>query len=347
MLVLVTGATGTLGRVTIARLLAEGHKVAVLTRRPYRAQTLFAETVAIHEWHPITEAVPKGALDGVDAILHLMGEPFAGRPASDRAVRAVQSRVNATRRLVAAIGAAPVRLVTTSMALPATDHDSKPKGLLADGSPRLGSSGRSKERAASVAEWEAEAQTAAAHGASVAIVRLGLLAAPSGPLAALVRLARRGVGADLKGVMVPAITLPDAAALLSGLLANRDLDGVMDGVAPEPVRGDALALLMASLSPVGRIVPLPGRFLDRSLGLSMALLQGRQPLAPHRLLEAGAIFSQPDVLVALELAIAEAATAPAAEAMRWRDWLPRGRTGRHGSAPAASVAEPERLTPQA
>ncbi len=351
MLVLVTGATGTLGQATVQRLRTEGHEVAVLTRRPVRARMLFGEAVAIHEWHPVAEAVPVAALDGVDAVLHLMGAPLAGRATADRAERAVHSRVNATRRLVAAIGTRPMRLVVTSMALPASSDATGAEGEAGAGrthaGPPIAMAGRRSGWFDAVAAWEAEAQVAAGLGTSVAVVRLGLLAAPSGPLATLVRLARRGLGVDLTGAVVPAISLPDAAALLSGLVASRDLDGVLNGVAPEPVRGEALAETLAGLSPFGRIVPLPGRLLDRSLGLAMGLLKGRHPVTPHRLIAAGATFSQPDVRAALELAVAEAATAPATEAMRWRDWLPRGRMCRHGSEPAASVPEPERLTPQA
>lgn len=64
--ILVTGGTGTLGRVVAEKLVANGIEVRVLSRRPAPADTLYAwRTGDLH-----TGAGIDGAVAGVDAIVH-------------------------------------------------------------------------------------------------------------------------------------------------------------------------------------------------------------------------------------------------------------------------------------
>lgn len=48
-LFLITGATGKLGRVLTPKLIAEGHRIRVLTRRPETARELYGDKVEISE----------------------------------------------------------------------------------------------------------------------------------------------------------------------------------------------------------------------------------------------------------------------------------------------------------
>ena len=91
MTVLVTGATGDLGGRLVARLLAEGHTVRILTRRPFMAHRQLGDQVAIHEWHPGVEPAPRDALDGIETVIHLMGAPLGGRGGAETAARYMRS----------------------------------------------------------------------------------------------------------------------------------------------------------------------------------------------------------------------------------------------------------------
>ncbi|MFG3580907.1 SDR family oxidoreductase [Micromonospora chersina] len=94
MRVLVTGATGRLGRVTLPRLRDEGHAVRAVSRR--------ARGDVGVEWVAADLATGEGlaaAVDGVEAVLHLASSP-------DR--RTHQIDVLGTRRLVLAAGHAGV-----------------------------------------------------------------------------------------------------------------------------------------------------------------------------------------------------------------------------------------------
>ena len=76
MKVVVTGGTGFIGRALIAKLRERGDTVVALVRSRERAKSLAAELVEADiessgEW--------RNALEGCDAIIHLAGEPVAGK----------------------------------------------------------------------------------------------------------------------------------------------------------------------------------------------------------------------------------------------------------------------------
>ena len=73
MRVLVTGATGTIGRSVCDALLARGDEVVGLTRSPEGARGT-NPTVRWHAWDPTLERPPAEAFDGVDGVINLVGE---------------------------------------------------------------------------------------------------------------------------------------------------------------------------------------------------------------------------------------------------------------------------------
>ena len=48
-LILVVGATGGVGQLVVAKLLAQQYRVRILTRNPSKAQQLFAQQVEIYQ----------------------------------------------------------------------------------------------------------------------------------------------------------------------------------------------------------------------------------------------------------------------------------------------------------
>ncbi|MGE0767711.1 MAG: NAD-dependent epimerase/dehydratase family protein [Hyphomicrobiaceae bacterium] len=283
-----TGATGPVGQAVVARLLAEGHDVAIVTRRPFLAQRLYGHTSAIvHEWHPLSEPLPRAAIEDCDRVLNLMGAPLSGGRWRDRETLAVASRVTALRRIRDAFAGRQPRLVSVSMVI-------APAGAGEPLHEAMAASGQSMPAGHAVATWEAEAQAAQREGSSVAIARLGLVATSNGILHELARLAKRGVVPNLKSSLIPAIALDDAAELLAGLLDARGIDGIVHGVAPSPVRGEAVMRALRALSPLPRPMIVPPSLLRRRLGLSLGLLGCRRRIVPEVLKQAGADFARPD-----------------------------------------------------
>ena len=103
----ITGGTGFLGRQLGARLAARGDELVVFTRSPDEAASpARARAVA---WHPIQEPAPADALRGLDAVVHLLGEPVLGRWTEAKRARIRDSRVLGTRHLVEGLEACSER----------------------------------------------------------------------------------------------------------------------------------------------------------------------------------------------------------------------------------------------
>ena len=99
--IVVSGASGLVGRQLVAFLRTGGHTVYRLVRREPAAQDEIP-------WNPQAGEIDAAALEGMDAIVHLAGESIAGgRWTQARKQRILTSRVDGTRLLAETIAPAP------------------------------------------------------------------------------------------------------------------------------------------------------------------------------------------------------------------------------------------------
>jgi uncharacterized protein len=106
--VVVSGATGTIGRAVVAALRARGDEVTALTRDPARARAALGDAVEAAAWpDPKADPPPAAALSGRDGVVHLLGEPLAQRWTEEAKREIRDSRVSGTRNLVAAQAGLP------------------------------------------------------------------------------------------------------------------------------------------------------------------------------------------------------------------------------------------------
>src|SRR5438045_4422021 len=108
MRILVTGATGLIGKALCRVLLDEGHEIVVLSRRVETARVVPGGRA--FRWNAEAEPPPAEAWEGVEAVIHLAGEPVAVRWTEEQKRRIRDSRVKGTRNLVegmARLAAAP------------------------------------------------------------------------------------------------------------------------------------------------------------------------------------------------------------------------------------------------
>src|SRR5688500_3436128 len=108
MRVVLTGATGTIGRAVAGALRERGDAVVALSRDAARGRERLGEGVEVHAWpEPTLGAPPAAALAGADAVVHLLGAPVSQRW-TERAKRSIrESRVAGTRGLVRGLAALP------------------------------------------------------------------------------------------------------------------------------------------------------------------------------------------------------------------------------------------------
>ena len=184
MKIALTGATGFIGTKLVAALLARGDHVTVLTRDAARARAKLGQPPAPAVPLTIVEAnleqpgVWQAALDGVEAVVHLAGEPIAGKRWDARQKQILRdSRIESTRHLVQAIATAAVRprvLVSTSGA----DYYPFAKtgvGDFDDDEVTEADPAGDGFLAKLCTGWEAEARAAEALGVRVVIMRTGVV----------------------------------------------------------------------------------------------------------------------------------------------------------------------------
>lgn len=305
MHVVLTGATGFLGRALVLRLLGDGHAITALVRDAGRARAALGAAPAIV---PLADdAEVRRAVAGADAVVNLGGEGIMDRRWSAARKRAlVASRVDLTRRLVDAIAARGRRLPVLVSASAVGWYGDRGDDVVDEAAPA------GDDFAARLCrDWEAAAEAARPHVDRLVRARIGVvLGAGGGALASLAPPFRVGVGGPLGGgrQWVPWIHLDDAIEALRDAAVEPRLDGAVNLVAPTPVRNRDLAAALGRVLHRPAVMPAPAPLLRLVLGERAGLVLGGQHVVPAALTRAGFRFARP----ALDDALREALTGDAA-----------------------------------
>ena len=294
MRVLVTGASGFIGR----RLVSKLKGAVVLSRDPEAARRALGDVEA-HRWEPAEGPPPAAALEDVEAVFNLAGESVAGRWSTERKRKILESRVNATRNLVSAIaarrsGARPAVLISASAV---GYYGPRGEDLLDESAP----AGDDFLAEVCVA-WEAEAARAREVGVRVVSPRIGIVLGPGGgALRSLLRPFKLGLGGRLGDgkQWMSWIHLDDVVGLLLHAKETRAVAGAMNTVAPAPVtnREFTRALGAALMRPA--LLPVPSFALRIALGEFAGALLGSQRVEPRVALATGYRFAWPSLDEAL------------------------------------------------
>ena len=298
MRVTVTGATGTIGRALVGELTGRGDEVTALSRDPATAG-LEVETLGWPD--PKKERPPAGAFHGRDAVVHLLGENLAQRWSGEAKREIRDSRVLATRNLVAAL-----------KALPEAD---RPRTLVSQsavgwygprGSERIDEDqpGGGDFLAGVVRDWEAEAQKA--DGMRVVLTRTGVVLSPQGgALAKMLPFFRLGIGGPVAGgkQYVPWVHMDDVVGAILFCLAEQ-CSGPVNVTAPEPATNKELSRTLGRVLRRPAFAPVPALAVKVLYGEMATIVTTGQRVVPGRLMELGYEFRQPDLEAALRSATA-------------------------------------------
>lgn len=301
MRVVVTGATGTIGRALVAELLDHGDEVVALARDAERATAVLPPGTAVAEWRqPDAEPAPAQALAGADAVVHLAGATVAQRWTAKAKEAIRSSRVEGTRNLVAGMAAAlphPRVLVSQS----ASGYYG------ARGDEPLDESAPPGEGflASVVTGWEAEARKAADLGVRVVCTRTGVVLSPrGGALAKMLPPFRLGIGGPVAGgrQYVPWVHLDDAVGAIRFCIGDERAEGPVNVAAPEPVTNRELSRALGRVLRRPAVVPVPALALRALYGEMATIVTTGVRMTPRRLSELGYRFRHPDLEPALRAA---------------------------------------------
>lgn len=229
MKIVITGASGLIGRRLITELQKQGHFIHALVRNKNSVSELPESQV--FTWDTFSNSFPLEAISGMHAVIHLAGGPIAeGRWTRAKKERIQKSRWIGTKNLVSAIGSLPQslrpKIFLSASAIGLYGHtgdnmidESAPagQGFLAD----------------TVLGWEEEAKKAAElHGLRVCLLRLGVVLAPDG--GALAKMAPVVLGNGKQWLSW--IHIEDLIAFIKVALDNEKARGAFNLTSPEPVQ---------------------------------------------------------------------------------------------------------------
>lgn len=299
MRITVTGATGLIGTAVVRALRDRGDDVVALSRDSGRAREKLGAEVECHSWaEPKAEPPPAAAIDGADAVIHLLGEPIAQRWTREAKREILDSRVLGTRSLVAGIEALPAGgrpgvLVSQS----ATGYYGPRGDEPVDESAAAGDDFLAVVSTA----WEREA-SAARELLRVVIPRMGVvLADGGGALAKMLPPFRLGVGGPVAGgrQYVPWIHLDDAVGALLRCAKDERANGPVNLTAPRPVTNAELSKALGRALHRPAVAPVPAAAVRLLYGEMAATVLTGQRVVPTRLLELGYEFKFAEVEPAL------------------------------------------------
>ncbi|HSF25627.1 MAG TPA: TIGR01777 family oxidoreductase [Blastocatellia bacterium] len=297
MKVLVTGATGLIGRELCDSLSHEGHRVVALSRSPETTRGLAADEV--HKWEPMSSPPPAQALNEIDAVVHLVGEPIADRRWTDSQKKLIRdSRILSTRNLVAGLGSVGSR--------PSALINGSAVGFYGDrGDEQLDETASMGRGFMSeiCRDWENEAAAARELGIRVVQVRTGVVLSPQGgALKKMVPPFKLGVGGRLGSgrQWFPWIHIADIVGIFRHAISDPSLKGPANGVAPESVTNAVFTKQLGRALHRPAFLPVPEMALRALMGEMADVLFHSQRVVPKAVLQAGYVFRYPALAQALE-----------------------------------------------
>ena len=294
MKVTVSGATGRIGRHLVAALKARGDEAVALSRDPDKAGEQLG--VQAFAWDPKNEGVPKPALAGSDAVVHLAGEDVGQRWNKETKAEILDSREKGTRNMVHAIFDTKPRPRTFICASASGYYGPRGDEPVDEAEPP-----GSDWLADVCARWERQAETAML-GTRLVIVRTGLvLDADGGALAKMLPPFKAGLGGPVGSgkQYMPWIHLDDLVGIYVAALHHPTFHGPINASAPEPVTNKAFAKALGRAINRPAVAPIPGFTIKAMYGeMSQIVLNGVR-MVPGRAPDLGYEFAHTDLDEAL------------------------------------------------
>ncbi|MEX1003861.1 MAG: TIGR01777 family oxidoreductase [Acidimicrobiia bacterium] len=293
MRVLITGASGFIGSALSVALTARGDEVVPLGRGADHAGPT---------WDIVAGTIDHGALDGIDAVVHLAGAPILPPWTARKKQRILDSRVKGTDLIARAVadGGTPTLVTASGMDY----YGDRGDEVLTESEPP-GEGFMSHVAAA----WEQAASPAVEAGLRVAHLRTSLvLSASGGSLPKMMLPFRFFVGGPIGGGRQwwSWIRLDDEVGAILHIL-DSPIRGPVNLASPNPVRN---AEFMAALGDaMGRPswFPTPAFLLRTVLGADAAdaLLLESKRVVPSVLESTGFSFDHPEIRAAMQHAVTD------------------------------------------
>lgn len=300
--IIITGATGLIGRRLVGQLLGRGAQVVIFSRDPQQARVRLPGAADYVAWSASEEGPWTAAIEGADAVIHLAGASISGGLVGPRWTNEYKalirdSRMIGTRGIVRAIAAAkrPPRVLLSASAIGYYGHR--------DATPLDESAAPGNDFVARVVtDWEAEAQPAAELGVRLVLARTGLVLDANEGMLPQIALPFRlfsGGPAQPGSQYYSWIHIADEVGLLLQALDDERFSGPINLTAPEPQTAREFCAILGRVMGSPSWLPVPALALRATLGEMADLVTTGQHVIPRKALALGYNFRFPTLGPAL------------------------------------------------
>ncbi len=283
--ILITGASGLIGSRLTDLLHSRGNRIAHLSRTPRSGK---AKTFL---WDVNKKEIDPESLHSTDAIIHLAGAGIADKTWSkSRKLEIVKSRINSTRLLYETLSKGNHNVKSFVSASAIGIYGLNDKGTLITENSRYGTDFLSNV----VRKWEEEIDQIATLGIRVVKIRIGIvLSEKGGALKEMIRPVNLYVGAPLGSgeQSISWIHLDDLCNIFIRAIEDEAMEGVYNGVAPNPVTNKEFTKVLGTVLRKPLILPaIPGFVVKILLGeMADLVLKGGQ-VSSHKIEKTGFQF---------------------------------------------------------
>lgn len=289
MKILISGASGLIGKAIANHLSQEGHQILSLLRN----------TITTPYWDLEKKIIELGDNHKIDVVIHLAGENIAaGRWNQQKKDRILKSRVEGTKLIATFFSKAKYRprVIISGSAIgiygnrgteELTEESTKGSGFLSE----------------VCAQWERSISSVSESGIRVVNVRFGMvLSSKGGALAKMLFPFKIGLGGIIGDgdQYISWISINDVVGVINHIINNENLSGPINVVSPNPVTNFNFTKVLGRILHRPTVLPLPA-FLAKLIFGEMAeeLLLSSTKVSPNKLLKSGYSFQEPTLDIAL------------------------------------------------
>jgi uncharacterized protein len=307
MRIFLLGGTGLVGSRLIARLCQRHDQVVLLTRRPEVARGRWQEAITVVEGDPMQAGAWMRAVDDCDAVINLVGEGIFNRRWSAAFVGLLRdSRVKSTKNVVAALANRP----RNAAGQPKILVNASAIGYYgAHGDEELdeNSLAGSDLMAELCVAWEMAAAAAEPLGVRTVRLRIGVVLDREGGALKQMMLPFKmfmGGTVGLTGRQyISWIHHEDVVGLLLFALDRGEVQGALNGTAPNPVTNKVFARALGAALGRPSFMPTPKLILRVVLGKVANVVTTGQRVLPKKALTLGYTFKFAHVAEAMKDAV--------------------------------------------
>ncbi len=294
--ILITGGTGTIGRILAELLIKKGYNVSLLSR----TKNINSE-INTYIWNLVEGFIEDGAIETADYIVHLAGADIADkRWSKKRKTEIIDSRIKTINLLYKKVKDKNkiLKAFISASAIGYYGNITTDKIFAETDAPANDFLGKTCQL------WEKAADQFTKNCLRIIKIRIGVvLSKEKGALPRMTLPIKYWFGANLGNgrQYIPWIHINDLCSIFVNAIENNDIKGVFNAVAPDYRTNDEFTRILASVLHKPIWLPnIPGFFLKLIFGKMSTLLLKGSKISPEKILKTGFKYNYPNLTDALK-----------------------------------------------